>query len=144
MAYLKMLQARGEGTMHSNKLVQLFADFERPSLLHFLRKNETYRLDTALEVCRRKNYIEEVVFLLGRSGNRLEALDLTINRLGRIDMALHLCLEHDDDPELWQRLIDLAMNRPDHIDHLLTNAVLFIDPLSVVEKVQKQKYGILS
>ena len=60
--------------MYSDQLVKLYvcfyilcfykndlkAEHDRPSLLPFLRKNEYYKLDLALEICKRKDYIEEV------------------------------------------------------------------------------------
>uniref|UniRef100_A0A1I8BSP0 RING-type domain-containing protein n=1 Tax=Meloidogyne hapla TaxID=6305 RepID=A0A1I8BSP0_MELHA len=135
LAYLHRLQARGEGMSYSNRLVKLYADHERPSLLPFLRKNEHYKLDLALDVCKKREFIEEVVYLLGRSGNRLEALDLMVNKLLRIDMAIDFCAENDD-YELWERLIESSIKRPEQITILLRRmACLNIDSISVVEKI---------
>uniref|UniRef100_A0A183CC30 Nuclear pore complex protein Nup85 n=1 Tax=Globodera pallida TaxID=36090 RepID=A0A183CC30_GLOPA len=52
------------------------------------------------------------VYLLGRSGNRLEALDLMVNKMHNIDMAIGFCAENGD-TELWQCLIQFATNRPE-------------------------------
>lgn len=144
MAYLQRLQARGEGLEHSNKLLQLLADCDRPSLLPFLRKNEHYMLDIALEVCKQRSFTEEVIFLLGKSGNRLSALELIIISLGKIDMAIDFCSEHDDDPELWQRLVDLAMTRSEYISRLLAMAGTFVDPLGLIEKAHYLLYIVIS
>uniref|UniRef100_A0A183BY14 Vps39_2 domain-containing protein n=1 Tax=Globodera pallida TaxID=36090 RepID=A0A183BY14_GLOPA len=113
MNYLLLLQTRGEGVKYSDRLVKLLAEHKRESLLSFLRKNENYKLDVALEVCKRRDYVEEMVYLLGRSGNRLEALDLMVNKMYNIDMAIDFCAENGD-TELWQRLIQFATNRPEH------------------------------
>ncbi|CAK5060137.1 unnamed protein product [Meloidogyne enterolobii] len=135
LAYLHRLQARGEGMSYSNRLVKLYADHDRPSLLPFLRKNEHYKIDLALDVCKKREFIEEVVYLLGRTGNRLEALDLMVNKLLRIDMAIDFCAENDD-YELWERLIESSIKRPEQIVILLKRmACLNIDSISVVEKV---------
>lgn len=76
-----------------------------------------------------------MVYLLGRSGNRLEALDVIMTKMGQIDAAILFCTEHEDDIELWNRLVDLAMQKPQHITKLLTTAGPFIDPLIVIKKV---------
>lgn len=74
--------------------------------------------------------------MLGRSGNRLEALEEIINNLGRIEMAIEFCKEHSDDVELWDRIIQLAMKNPKHVAALLSATGTFIDnPLSIIEKV---------
>nr|CAD2131331.1 unnamed protein product [Meloidogyne enterolobii] len=135
LAYLHRLQARGEGMSYSNRLVKLYADHDRPSLLPFLRKNEHYKIDLALDVCKKREFIEEVVYLLGRTGNRLEALDLMVNKLLRIDMAIDFCAENDD-YELWERLIESSIKRPEQIVILLKRmACLNIDSINVVEKI---------
>lgn len=80
-----------------------------------------------------------MIYLLGRSGNRLEALDVIMTKLDKIDAAIAFCTEHEDDIELWNRLIDLCMNKPKHITKLLTTAGTFIDPLIVIKKVNISK-----
>uniref|UniRef100_A0A914GZH7 Vacuolar protein sorting-associated protein 41 homolog n=1 Tax=Globodera rostochiensis TaxID=31243 RepID=A0A914GZH7_GLORO len=135
MNYLLLLQTRGEGVKYSDRLVKLLAEHKRESLLSFLRKNENYKLDVALEVCKRRDYVEEMVYLLGRSGNRLEALDLMVNKMYNIDMAIDFCAENGDS-ELWQRLIQFATNRPEHVACLLRKtASVNINPLDIIEKV---------
>ncbi|KAL3119667.1 hypothetical protein niasHT_006753 [Heterodera trifolii] len=138
MNYLLLLQSRGEGTKYSDRLVRLLAEHKRESLLSFLRKNEHYKLDVALEVCRKRDFVEEMVYLLGRSGNRLEALDLMVNKLGNIEMAIDFCAENDD-AELWQHLIQSATNRPEHVACLLRKtASVSINPLDIIEKIQNK------
>lgn len=78
----------------------------------------------------------QTVFLLGRSGNRLQALDMIMTETADLDAAILFCTEHEDDAELWDRLIQLAMSQPEHVRKLLNIAGNFIDPLSVIEKVR--------
>lgn len=75
-----------------------------------------------------------MVFLLGRSGNYSKALDLLINKLDRMDLAVDFCRENDD-RALWEALIESTMNRPERITQLLNTAGEYISPLEVVEKV---------
>ena len=47
--------------------VPLFAEFDRPRLLPFLRSSNYYPLQKALDVCQERSLIPEMVFLLGES-----------------------------------------------------------------------------
>ncbi|KAH7727966.1 Vacuolar assembly protein VPS41 [Aphelenchoides avenae] len=139
MEYLNMLMARGEGTQFANLLIRLYADHAPQKLLPFLRKHsDTYKIDQALEICTRKKFTEATVFLLGRSGDRQEALKVIMKELGDIDVAIEFCIEHQDDVELWDKLLTLAFDpKPNHeyITKLLKKAGAFLKPLDVVQKI---------
>lgn len=75
-----------------------------------------------------------MVYLLGRSGNRMKALDLLVNKLDRIDSAIDFCRENDDS-DLWNSLVDAAVKRPDYIMELLNTAGKYVNPLNIIEKV---------
>jgi len=137
MAYLNRLMNRGQilPSQYSDLLIRLYAEHDRPKLLPFLKNCSNYRLDVALEICRRKQFVEETIEILDRSGARLEALDMLINKLDRIDRAILFCTTHEDDVELWDRLIELSMTKPAHVSRLLATAGTFIDPLSVIRKI---------
>uniref|UniRef100_A0A915D1U2 Vacuolar protein sorting-associated protein 41 homolog n=1 Tax=Ditylenchus dipsaci TaxID=166011 RepID=A0A915D1U2_9BILA len=102
---------------YSDMLIRLYADHDRSKLLPFLKRCENYQLDLALDICKRKQFVEEAVYLLGRSGNRMEALDVIVQKLGRIEYAVDFCTDHSD-KRLWN-----------------SSACSFVDPLSVVEKI---------
>lgn len=53
---------RGEGVEFSDLIIRLYANYDRPKLLPFLKKAESYKLDQALEICKNKDYNEEVFF----------------------------------------------------------------------------------
>lgn len=76
-----------------------------------------------------------MVFLLGRCGNRLEALNLIMTETKKIEDAITFCSDHEDDLELWDRLIELSVTNPDHIAKVLAMAGTFVDPLNVIEKI---------
>lgn len=134
MEYLNQLLQRGEGLEYSDLLVKLLAENAPDRLLPFLRKSDNYDLDKAIEVCKKSKLQHELVFLLGRSGNRLAALETIIEQMERIDLGIEFCAEHAD-PDLWQRLIELAMKKPEHVSKILTVAGTFVDPLLVIEKI---------
>lgn len=47
--------------------VELYAEFDRPRLLPFLKTSNFYPLQQALEQCEQRSFIKEMVFLLGES-----------------------------------------------------------------------------
>lgn len=60
MAYLNRLLIRGEGSEFSDLIIRLYANYDRSKLLPYLKKAENYKMDQALNICVRKDYIEEV------------------------------------------------------------------------------------
>lgn len=49
--------------------VGLYADFDPPRLMPFLRQSNFYPLEKALHECEKRDLIPEFVYLLGRAGN---------------------------------------------------------------------------
>ncbi|EFO27178.2 hypothetical protein LOAG_01303 [Loa loa] len=137
MAYLNSLFERNEGEEFVDFAIGLYAENEPRLLLPFLRKTAVYDIAKAIDICEKKQYINEMVYLLGRSGNRMKALDLLVNKLGRIDSAIDFCRENDDS-DLWNSLVDAAVKRPDHIMELLNTAGKYVNPLNIIEKIPEQ------
>ncbi|VDD86824.1 unnamed protein product [Enterobius vermicularis] len=135
LAYLNMLYERNEEEEFADLAVELYAKHEPEKLLPFLRKSESYDIAKALDVCEKNELINEMVFLLGRSGNLIRALNLLIKKLNRIDLAIDFCLETDDG-DLWEALIDSSMSEPESITKLLNIAGNYIDPLNIIEKAR--------
>lgn len=48
---------------------------------------------------------------VGRMGNLTQALKLITERLQDVDHAIQFCMEQDDE-ELWENLIEYAMEKP--------------------------------
>lgn len=51
----------------------------------YLRASNYYSLEKALKECRERDFVPEMVFLLGRMGNNKQALMLIIERLGDVE-----------------------------------------------------------
>ena len=63
----QLIQKDIHGTQNFHgQLVKLYAEFDRPKLLPFLRRSEFYPLQTAWEECEIRDFVEEQVFLLGQ------------------------------------------------------------------------------
>ena len=70
------------GQEYHARQVRLYAEFERAKLLSFLKSsNSFYSLHEALEECRQRNFIPEMVYLLGRCS------DAALYLLGRFSDA---------------------------------------------------------
>ncbi|GMT33744.1 hypothetical protein PFISCL1PPCAC_25041, partial [Pristionchus fissidentatus] len=134
MLYLGKLFARHEGDQFADTAVKLYAEHDRNALLPFLKSSEKYNISRALQICKDKGLIEERIFLLGKSGNRIEALNLMISHHNRIDLAISFCQEHDDS-DLWAYLVDEIVKRPQHMKLLLSTAGPSLDPLFVVQRM---------
>ena len=52
---------------YGDRMVQLYAEFNRPKLLPFLRSSIPYKLDMALNVVETREFRPEQVFLLGKT-----------------------------------------------------------------------------
>ncbi|GMR33070.1 hypothetical protein PMAYCL1PPCAC_03265 [Pristionchus mayeri] len=134
MLYLGKLFSRHEGDQFADTAVKLYAEHDRKALLPFLKSSEKYNISRALQICKEKALVEERIFLLGKSGNRIEALNLIISQFNRIDLAISFCQEHDD-RDLWTYLVDEIVKRPQHMKQLLSTAGPSLDPLFVVQRM---------
>ena len=120
---------------HHNLLVELYAQYAPHSLLLFLRSSNHYSLEKALEICRKKDLISEVVFLLGRMGNTKEALQYITDSLDDINYAIEFCKEHND-AELWEDLIKYSLEKPCFIRVLLQNiGTSMADPIALIHRI---------
>lgn len=64
---------------YQGQMVMLYAEFNRAGLLPFLRKSQYVPLQDALALCRERELVDEVVFLLGRMGRTREALQVLLS-----------------------------------------------------------------
>lgn len=81
---------------YSDRIVELYAEYDHDRLMPFLRASNFYDLEKALKICRERDYVTEMVFLLGRMGNNKQALMLIIERLGDVQMVCFLAWSRTD------------------------------------------------
>lgn len=65
-------------------MIELYACFNREKLLPFLKRSSNYRIRDAYEICKKKLFYPEVVYLLGRMGNTIEALTIITKKVNKI------------------------------------------------------------
>jgi len=114
--------------------VELFAEYDRGLLMDFLQLSTAYTFENAVHICERKHYIEELVYLLSKTGEMKKALFLIIDELKDVSKAIAFAKEQDDQG-LWDDLLDYSMSRPRFISGLLAEVGTAIDPITLVKRI---------
>ena len=114
--------------------VDLFAENDRELLMDFLHTSTAYTYENAVKVCERRHYVEELVYLLSKTGEMKKALFLIINELNDVSKAISFAKEQDD-KDLWDDLLEYSMSRPRFISSLLTEVGTAIDPITLVKRI---------
>ncbi|KAJ8997240.1 Vacuolar protein sorting-associated protein 41 [Exophiala dermatitidis] len=114
--------------------VELFAEYGRDLLMEFLQTSTAYTFEEAVKICEQKHYIEELVYLLSKTGQMKKALFLIINELKDVSKAIAFAKEQDDQG-LWDDLLEYSMSRPRFISGLLAEVGTAIDPITLVKRI---------
>lgn len=121
---------------YGNRMVDLYATYDHAHLMPFLRASNFYDLEHGLHVVEEHDYVHETVFLLGRMGNNLKALNLIIERLGDVKLAIDFAEEQRDD-DLWEALLTHSETRPDFIRALLLHGGTQINPVRLIQRIRE-------
>lgn len=121
---------------HADTALALFAEYDRPLLMSFLKSSQTYTLDLASKLCKRRKYIPELVYLLSKEGRMTEALRLIIDEIGDVSQAISFAKEQDDQ-SLWDDLLNRSMNKPAFIRGLLEEVGTSINPVKLIRRIPK-------
>lgn len=119
---------------HADTAVNLFAEYDRPLLMEFLKSSQSYDLALASKLCEDRKYIPELVYLLAKEGRTTKALRLIIDSLNDVSQAISFAKEQND-ASLWDDLLDYSMNKPRFIRGLLEEVGTSIDPLKLVKRI---------
>ncbi|TFY77062.1 hypothetical protein EWM64_g6951 [Hericium alpestre] len=115
--------------------VKLTAEYAPRRLIDFLRASHYYNLEAAYAICTERDYVSEMVFLLGRMGDNKKALYLIIDRMGDVSRAIDFAKEQNDD-DLWEDLLKYSETRPPFIRGLLENVGAEIDPIRLIRRIK--------
>lgn len=119
---------------HADIAVELFAEYDRPLLMQFLKSSQSYTLEHASQICEQRKYIPELVYLLSKEGRTAQALRLIIDSLNDVSQAISFAKEQND-ASLWDDLLDYSMNKPRFIRALLEEVGTSINPLKLVKRI---------
>ncbi|CAG8436458.1 3839_t:CDS:10 [Diversispora eburnea] len=115
--------------------VELYAEYDYPRLIEFLRSSNYYDFEKAYKICKQRDLVPEMVFVLGRMGNNKQALMLIIERLGDVQLAIDFVNEQDDDI-LWEDLLTYSLDKPRFITGLLENlGGTRLDPIILIKRI---------
>ncbi|WVF72944.1 hypothetical protein IAT40_007762 [Kwoniella sp. CBS 6097] len=120
---------------YSDRMVELYAAFDVDRLMPFLRASNFYDLEKAYKICKERDYVPEMVFLLGRMGNNKKALMLIIERLGDVQRAIDFAKEQSDE-DLWEDLLTYSETRPSFIRALLEHVGAEINPIRLISRIK--------
>lgn len=138
-AYLDRLIHRDPTTCASyhNLLFDLYSTYEPEKLVPLLRQSNYIQLDKALEVCKKKNLTNAIVFIQGRMGKTMEALRIIIEKMNDINAAIEFCKEHGDS-DLWAELMDISVSgdNPQLLSTLLREVSTYAaDPIGLISRI---------
>ncbi|KAI9929049.1 hypothetical protein ASPWEDRAFT_49288 [Aspergillus wentii DTO 134E9] len=114
--------------------VEIFADYDRPLLMEFLQTSTSYSFDTASSICESRHFTTELIYLLSKMGQTKRALNLILSDLKDVSKAISFA-KSQNDPDLWEDLLDYSMEKPRFIHGLLVEAGTAIDPIKLVRRI---------
>lgn len=129
MAYLHRLMLENQDSYieYHDLLIKLYAEHKPDYMMGFLKLSTAYNLEEALDICKGKNLLKEVVFLYSRMGALREALKYIVEEKGDVNEAIEFCKEHQD-RDLWLDLINhVVESRRECIGLLLETIITHLD-----------------
>lgn len=133
--YLEALDKVDRSGRYHARLISLYARFDRDLLLPFLHRAQNYNIQQVLDMCRRRSYHKEMVYLLSCAGNNAEALHVYLHQMADFGGALEFC-KRIDDIDLWMELIEYALkSEPERLRQLMDGVVGFLDPRVLVQRI---------
>ncbi|KAI0206816.1 hypothetical protein F4808DRAFT_405443 [Astrocystis sublimbata] len=114
--------------------VRIFVLYDREILMDFLKISTSYVFEKAVQECENANFVPELVYLYSKTGQMKRALYLIIDRLGDVSQAIAFAKEQDD-PDLWEDLLEYSMDKPRFIRGLLEEVGTSINPITLVRRI---------
>ncbi len=114
--------------------VELFAEYDRDLLREFLHTSTAYTFNAAVEICEKKHFIAELVYLLSKTGQMKKALFLIIDELHDVSKAIEFAKEQGD-KDLWDDFLEYSMSRPKFISGLLAEVGMAVDPITLIKRI---------
>ncbi|OLL22208.1 Vacuolar protein sorting-associated protein 41 [Neolecta irregularis DAH-3] len=131
----------------ADEQIGLYAEYDRPKLMDFLRTSTSYSLEHARQICDQRNLIPELVFIYSRMGNNKKALMLIIEKLQDVQRAIEFA-KMQDDIDLWEDFLNYSMDKPRTRPYLRISRAAFIrgllentnqsmDPIKLIKRIPK-------
>uniref|UniRef100_A0A8C6V2V5 VPS41 subunit of HOPS complex n=1 Tax=Neogobius melanostomus TaxID=47308 RepID=A0A8C6V2V5_9GOBI len=120
-----------KGQKYHERQIGLYAEYDRPNLLPFLRDSTHCPLEKVHGIY----YFHEVTHV-SRMGNCRRALQMIMEELANVDKAIDFAKEQDD-AELWEDLISYSIDKPPFITGLLNNIGTHVDPILLIHRIKE-------
>uniref|UniRef100_A0A672GL90 Vacuolar protein sorting-associated protein 41 homolog n=1 Tax=Salarias fasciatus TaxID=181472 RepID=A0A672GL90_SALFA len=124
-----------KGQKYHERQIGLYAEYDRPNLLPFLRDSTHCPLEKVGLVLSRF-FKRPEFWKLSRMGNCRRALQMIMEELGDVDKAIEFAKEQDD-AELWEDLISYSIDKPPFITGLLNNIGTHVDPILLIHRIKE-------
>lgn len=125
---------------YANERIELYSKYDRSQLLSFLTRNDNYDIETAIKLCENNQFIEELVYLLGKTGENKKAVELIVKEINDPYKAIKFA-KHQNDREAWETLLSYAMKHASYIKALIETAdeksQEFYNPISIIQRMPK-------
>ena len=132
---------RAAPSLHDAHVEYLCEHTDEDALLQFLMLSTHYTLESTLAMCNSKSLYRATVFVLGRMGRSMEALDLIFEKIHDMEMAIDFVKSRPGPVSaLWQELLRRALaespsTATPYISQLLQQSGGFVDPLVLIEQL---------
>ncbi|KEG11404.1 putative vacuolar protein sorting-associated protein 41 [Trypanosoma grayi] len=108
---------------------ELYLEYAPEKLFSFIQHPQVSGLDwkklaRALE---KRNMFRELVYIIGKTGNNVEAVRMAIRCMKSVPFALEYIKDHPDDPRLWNLLVSNVIQSPVLIGDILDAVDDFMD-----------------
>lgn len=132
-----------------NLRFELFSEFDRSKLLHFL-KGASHRsamacdnsgpggildYDKAICICEANKYIPELVYLFEQTSKTRSALELILTSLKDTMQAIAFVKAHHQEPKLWDDLISYCMVHTRFLKLLMEQTVGYLTPAEIIARI---------
>ncbi|ODV88380.1 hypothetical protein CANCADRAFT_29674 [Tortispora caseinolytica NRRL Y-17796] len=125
---------------HSNDFIEILSVYDRPRLSAFLSNPEsTYSIEKALEICEAKGFDNELIEILGRTGENRRALKLILNKLKDLSKAVAFC-QAQNDRELWEDFVKFALENETSLNVVIEAsdaAEAGISGIDILKRIEK-------
>lgn len=118
-------------------LVELCPKLDPENMMSLLQSSNSYNLERALKSCVQHDLLQGQVFILGRMGLIVDALDIILNKMHNVSAAVEFARDRMDSA-LWDELSRLASLNKDLASELLGSSGDGIDAGKLLESISPE------
>lgn len=121
-----------------NERIKLYVQYDRAKLMHFLQTHSEYNIQQAVDLCDQNGFVNELVFLLGKTGESEKAMSLILEKLNDPYTAIRFA-KLQNEKHTWSQLLEFSYSRPEYIKALLEmadeNSSAYYNPMTILQNL---------